>query len=75
MIEFLQECILPVNLPLTILMGLVLSYWLMVIVGVLGLDVIDLDLDLDADVDLDLDTGVDAEVDGGLFGDAMRYIP
>jgi len=43
----------PVNLPLTVLMGLVLLYWLISMASGVDLDQ-DLDLDLDADLDGDL---------------------
>ena len=72
MINFLQELISPANLAVTVLMGLVLCYWLMVICGVLGMDVFD--LELDADADLDLDGGVDADADGSIFSDALHFM-
>ena len=71
MMDFFQECIAPVNLPVTILLGLVVAYWLMVIVGVLGMDAIDLELD----ADFDLDGGIDANVDAGsIVGDFFRFM-
>ena len=41
-------------------------YWISCIIGVLGIDSIDLDLDLDADIDIDadLDADLDADADG-----------
>lgn len=73
MIDFLNECILPVNLPVTILLGMVLAYWIMVIVGVLGMDAVD--LDLDGDFDVDVDGGIDTDFDGGsLVGDFFRFM-
>ena len=68
MIEFLQECVNYVNLPATLVMIGVLLYWMMVMVGVFGMDAIDLDFDMDADVGLDADIGLDADVgvDGGI---------
>ena len=70
MIEFLQECVNYVNLPATLLMIGVLLYWVMVMVGVFGMDAVDLDFDMDADVGLDADVGIDADVgvDGGVDG-------
>ena len=67
MIEFFQECVNYVNLPVTLMLVGVLLYWLMVIVGVFGIDAIDLDFDMDADVGIDADIGIDADVgvDGG----------
>ena len=71
MIEFINECIQPVNLPVTILLGLVLMYWLMVIIGVFGMDVIDLDLDGDFDIEGGIDTNVDT---GSVLGDFFRFM-
>ena len=61
MIDLFQELFNDVNLPATVLMIGVLLYWLMVIVGVFGLDSLDFDFDTDIDADLgvDVDTGVD----------------
>jgi hypothetical protein len=55
----------------TALMGLVLAYWLFVILGALDLDLleIDLDLDLDADFDADLDFDLDADIDADIDAD------
>lgn len=69
--EFFHEAISIANLPITILMGVVLLYWLMVILGVLGMDAID--LDFGADADLDIDPGLDADA-GGVFGEALAFL-
>lgn len=61
MIEFYYECTNAVNLPTGILMALVLLYWTMVIIGVLGMDSFDVDLGIDTDVGIDADLGVDAD--------------
>ena len=74
MSEFLKECFMTVNLPVTVMLLTVLGYWLMVIVGVLGLDALDLDFGADADVDVDLDADVDADIDGGWFGSAVEFL-
>lgn len=55
MIEFINETFQLVNLPATGLLILCLLYWLMVIVGAIGVDAIDLDFDADVDVDIDGD--------------------
>lgn len=72
MIEFLQETVNYVNFPVTVLLIGMLLYWLMVIVGVVGMDGIDFGLDFDADVDigLDVDPGIDVDVDPGIDVDA-----
>lgn len=71
--EFFKELVTLVNLPVTIMMGLVILYWLMVILGVLGMDAIDFDLGVDADLDLDLDPGLDAE-HVGAFGESLTFL-
>ncbi len=65
MLEFLEASLLPVNLPYTILMLVVLIYWVSVILGVLDFDFLDFDVDVDVDLDVDADMDVDA---GGGFG-------
>ena len=50
--EIWQQAILPYNLPFTILLGLVVVFWLFTIVGAVGVDSLDIDLDADADGDL-----------------------
>ena len=61
------------TLPITVLLIVVLLYWVTVILGVLDLEFLDLDLnadldadlDIDADIDLDTDMDLDADMDGG----------
>jgi len=50
------------NLPYTILLGLVLLYWISVIIG--ALDISFLDVDIDADADIDVDADIEADLDG-----------
>ena len=47
----------PVNLPYSILMIFISVYWMLVIIGLLDIDLFDLDLDTDADLDVDGDLG------------------
>ena len=49
--EVLQAALAAVNLPYTVFLGLILLYWLTVIIGALDLDLFNIDLDADADVD------------------------
>lgn len=70
MIEFLLETIKPVNLPATVLLVLVMSYWLLMIFGLFGFD---MDADVDLDVDADLDTDLDGHIDGGFVGDVLTF--
>lgn len=59
MLEVLQEAVMPANLVFTMLLVLVLLYWIMVILGALDFDFlnIDFDGDVDADADMDLQAG------------------
>ncbi|MEM9480773.1 MAG: hypothetical protein AAGA58_14050 [Verrucomicrobiota bacterium] len=67
MTEIIEEAIRAYNLPLTILLGIVLGYWVFVAIGVASADAFDVDLDMDMeggiDLDADLDLDVDAEID------------
>lgn len=69
MIELLRESILPVNLPFTILLGVVAVYWIVGLIGLVDLDGMGGGLDVGSDgIDgIDGIDGVDvggAEVDG-----------
>ena len=57
--ELWEQAILPYNLPFTILLGLVVVYWLLTLLGAIGLD----------SVDADLDVHVHDVHDGGHLGD------
>jgi hypothetical protein len=73
MTELINAAFSPVNLPLTVTLILMLVYWITVILGVLDVELFDVDLDsgvdldaaadFDMDVDADVDVDVDAEVD------------
>lgn len=66
--EVLTHSMAAANLPYTILLGMVVLYWLLYILGAVGEDLLDFaGLDLDADVDVDIDADVDLDV-GGVFG-------
>jgi len=60
--ELLRESILLVNLPYTVLLGLVVLYWILYIAGAASSDLLD-SLDMDLDVDADVDAGVDVDAD------------
>ncbi len=53
MTDFLETCFTGPVLPASILLLLVTFYWLLFVVGAVGLDLFDLDLDFDADFDAD----------------------
>lgn len=50
--EIWEQALLPYNLPFTILLGLVVLFWLFTVIGAVGVDSFDVDLDADADGDL-----------------------
>lgn len=50
--NFLVYSISGSNLPYTIALGLIMLYWLFVIVGTFDLDLFDFDLDMDGDADI-----------------------
>lgn len=64
--ELWDQAMLPCNLPLTILLGLVVVFWVFTLLGAIGMD--SLDIDVGADVDLDVDADADVDVDGGVEG-------
>ena len=55
MIELYQAAISNYNFVYTILLAMVLLYWLVVMLGILDVDAFDFDVDLDADFDVDMD--------------------
>jgi len=54
--EAINEFFHITNLPATILLLLVLFYWILVMVGVLGTDLFDFDFNVDTDMSLDVDS-------------------
>ena len=66
--EVLTEAVMPMNLVFTVMLGLVVIYWIMVILGALDVDFLDIDFDSDVDVDIDADADVDFEGGGPLQG-------
>ncbi len=44
--ELWEQAILPYNLPFTVLLGLVVVYWLLTLLGAIGFDSVDGDLDV-----------------------------
>jgi hypothetical protein len=67
--NLLNAAMAGVNLPYTLLLGLVILYWLSVILGAVDLSAFDFDFDADVDVDADIDADIDTDVDaGGMSG-------
>ena len=62
--ELIQAALAPLNLPWTILLGLIVFYWLFVILGALDISFLDFDLDLDAD----------AQANPGFFGSFLQFL-
>ena len=62
MFEFIEICLQPVNLPFSILLMVVMMYWVLFVLGTVGLDMLDFDVDADVEVDLDVDLDVDADL-------------
>ncbi len=62
--ELFQAAFAGVNLIPTILLLLILVYWLFVIIGALDMDFLDMDVD-SGDVDADVDSDVDTDSDLG----------
>jgi hypothetical protein len=54
--DVLDASMAAVNLPYTVFLGLILLYWLAVIVGGLDLDLFNVGIDTDVDVDTNMDT-------------------
>ncbi len=63
--EFLNEVIRYANLPYTVLLGVIVLFWITVIIGALDIEVFDFDIDADVDVDVDIDVDVDVDTDIG----------
>lgn len=64
MTELVQQAISAYNLPLTILLGVMIVYWLVAIFGLIDFESADNALQLDSEMDMDLD--VDGAVDGDM---------
>lgn len=61
----------------SLLLSVVLVYWLFVMLGALDMDVFDVDADMGGDFDADVDADVDADADGhshGTFADLLARL-
>lgn len=67
--ELFNAAFSAVNIIPTILMLLILIYWLTVIIGALDLDFLNVDVDTDADVDVDVDADIDVDLDADVDAD------
>lgn len=66
MVEYLQQCLTGANLPATVLLILVIGYWLLVMLGALDLGYFDIDFDID------LDGQTDSPLSVGFLG--LRFL-
>lgn len=73
LMEFLAFCVSPINLAYTILLGLVVFYWLTVLVGALDIEFLDIDLDLDMDGDADVEFEMD-DMEGMQAGGGTSFL-
>ena len=64
--ELFELSVSGANLPFTIMLGLVILYWVGVILGALDIELFDFDLDLDGDADIDVDADAGAVGGGGI---------
>lgn len=55
---------MPLLLP-TFMLGLVILYWLSVIIGAIDLDFLDFNVDTDVEVDMEVDIDADSGIDSG----------
>lgn len=67
MSELLSAMLAFPTVIFTVLLGVVVTYWIFVILGALEVDLLDFDVDADVDADVDVDGG-DGDYDGGLAG-------
>ena len=65
---FLDAILSPINLPLTVVLGLAVAYWIIVIFSGLGFDALDIDLDPSQATDLDLDVDTSHGAASGASG-------
>ena len=72
--EFLQASISLINLPFTVLLILVVFYWLSVIIGVLDVELFDFDLDIDMDADVDADADMEVGHSGGFLYTVLNLL-
>lgn len=73
MVEFVTAAFAPVNVAFTVLLLLTGLYWITVILGVLDVDIFDIDLpDSGLETDVEADAGIDAG-GAGLFRAVLHF--
>ncbi len=73
MVEVMQASIALVNLPWTVLLALIVLYWIFVILGALDVNLFDVDFDFESDADLDAGADADADVGADQPGGLLRW--
>lgn len=68
--ELLHFAFEPVNIVYTVLLMVVLLYWLSVFIGALDIGALDFDIDIDVDADVDADADVEG---GGWFMETLQF--
>lgn len=61
--ELFDAAFSSVNIFPTVLLLVILAYWLFVIIGALDMDFLNVEVDVDADVDVDIDVDADVDID------------
>jgi len=69
--ELFTAAVSAPNLIPTLLLIFVLIYWLIVLIGAIDVDTLDVEVDLDSDVDLD--TSVDSSASAGGFSEVLAF--
>ena len=74
--EIIHEALLIYNLPLTLMLGLSVAYWISVCFGMLDVGSFDADVELGADAAADLDVDIDAhgDIGGGVMMALARFV-
>ncbi|MEL6970499.1 MAG: hypothetical protein AAFO02_10025 [Bacteroidota bacterium] len=70
--ELLQLALHPFNLVYSILLALIVLYWISVILGAVDMSALDFDFDADVDLDVDVDADTDISV-GGWFTAVFHF--
>lgn len=72
--ELWEIALQPHNLPLTCVVGLFMLYWISCILGIFGVDSLDIDLDTGIDVDADADIDADTSHIPSPLAAALRFV-
>ncbi len=70
MMDFIHQSLTLPTAVYTVMLGFVLAYWSLAIIGLLDIDMVDIDgeLGVDLDLDLDMDVALDLDMDLDLDG-------